>query len=229
MKSLNVVLPASEKTTAHPLEIRDCGLADYREVLQVQHVLCQKRRDDEIPNTVLIVEHTAVITLGARQSHNRLLASEEDLMQRKIDLVNIRRGGGATAHNPGQLVFYPILDLEQLQLGISEYIRELEAIGTELLGQLAVDAVSRKGLPGLWVGNRKVASIGVRVSKAITCHGMAINIYNDLAIFDFIVPCGLDNVEMTSVLKETGKRHSMARVKKQLAKLLTMHFSVSRR
>ncbi len=229
MKSLNVVLPASEKTTAHPLEIRDCGLADYREVLQVQHVLCQKRRDDEIPNTVLIVEHTAVITLGARQSHNRLLVSEEDLMQRKIDLVNIRRGGGATAHNPGQLVFYPILDLEQLQLGISEYIRELEAIGTELLGQLAVDAVSRKGLPGLWVGNRKVASIGVRVSKAITCHGMAINIYNDLAIFDFIVPCGLDNVEMTSVLKETGKRHSMARVKKQLAKLLTMHFSVSRR
>lgn len=229
MKSLNVVLPVSEKTTAHPLEIRDCGLADYREVLQVQHVLCQKRRDDEIPNTVLIVEHTAVITLGARQSHNRLLVSEEDLMQRKIDLVNIRRGGGATAHNPGQLVFYPILDLEQLQLGISEYIRELEAIGTELLGQLAVDAVSRKGLPGLWVGNRKVASIGVRVSKAITCHGMAINIYNDLAIFDFIVPCGLDNVEMTSVLKETGKRHSMARVKKQLAKLLTMHFSVSRR
>ncbi len=229
MKSLNVVLPASEKTTAHPLEIRDCGLADYREVLQVQHVLCQKRRDDEIPNTVLIVEHTAVITLGARQSHNRLLVSEEDLMQRKIDLVNIRRGGGATAHNPGQLVFYPILDLEQLQLGISEYIRELEAIGTELLGQLAVDAVSRKGLPGLWVGDRKVASIGVRVSKAITCHGMAINIYNDLAIFDFIVPCGLDNVEMTSVLKETGKRHSMARVKKQLAKLLTMHFSVSRR
>ncbi len=229
MKSLNVVLPASEKTTAHPLEIRDCGLADYREVLQVQHVLCQKRRDDEIPNTVLIVEHTAVITLGARQSHNRLLASEEDLMQRKIDLVNIRRGGGATAHNPGQLVFYPILDLEQLQLGISEYIRELEAIGTELLGQLAVDAVSRKGLPGLWVGDRKVASIGVRVSKAITCHGMAINIYNDLAIFDFIVPCGLDNVEMTSVLKETGKRRSMARVKKQLAELLTMHFSVSRR
>jgi lipoate-protein ligase B len=225
----NMRTAAHEKTDVHPLEIRDCGLADYREILQLQHTLCEKRRESEIPNTVLIVEHPAVITLGARQSRNRLLVSKEDLARRNIDLVSIRRGGGGTAHNPGQLVFYPILSLKQLQLGISEYVRELEAIGAELLGQFGVEAARRKGLPGLWVGGRKIASIGVRVSKQISFHGMAVNIHNDLAIFDLIIPCGLDNVEMTSVLKEAGKRHSMAGVKKQLARLLIMHFSASKR
>lgn len=229
MKSSNVENSTPENNDEHLLEIRDSGLADYREILQIQHILCEKRARGEIPNTVMIVEHPAVITFGARQSRNKLLASREDLTQRKIDLVNIRRGGGTTAHNPGQLVFYPILSLKQLQLGISEYIRELETIGVELLRQLDVDATRRKGLPGLWVEDRKIASIGVRVSKLTTYHGMAINIQNDLSIFDLIVPCGLDNVEMTSVLKETGKRHSMARVKEQLAKLLTTHFSVSQR
>jgi len=229
MKSSNVQTSASENIDERPLEIRDCGLADYREVLHIQHRLCEKRVQDEIPNTVLIVEHPAVITFGARQSRNKLLVSRENLIQRKIDLVNIRRGGGTTAHNPGQLVFYPILSLKQLQLGISEYVRELEAVGMELLGQLDVAAARRKGLPGLWVGDRKIASIGVRISKLTSYHGMAINIQNDLAIFDLIVPCGLDNVEMTSVLKETGKRHSMAHVKEQLAELLTTHFSASKR
>jgi len=208
-----------------PLRIIDCGLADYREALQLQHQLCEKRRESEIPNTVLIVEHPSVITLGARQSANKLLAGRNDLAQKKIDVVNIRRGGGTTAHNPGQLVFYPILNLQELNLGISEYIRELESIGTELLEQLDVHTERQKGFPGLWVGVKKIASIGVRVSKFITYHGMAINIQNDLSIFDFITPCGLDNVEMTSVLKETGKLHSMSQIKERLSQLLIRHFS----
>jgi len=138
--------------------------------------------------------------------------------------VDVRRGGGTTAHNPGQLVFYPILNLQKTGLGINQYIRELEAIGAELLKQLDVHSTRRKGAPGLWIGARKIASIGVRVSRYITYHGMAINIQNDLSIFDFIVPCGLDNVEMTSVLKETGKHHSMNLVKQKLSELLTKHF-----
>ncbi|HUU18419.1 MAG TPA: lipoyl(octanoyl) transferase LipB [Sedimentisphaerales bacterium] len=207
------------------LRIIDCGLANYRETLQLQHRLHEKRRRGEISNTVLIVEHPAVITLGARQSANKLLAGREDLAQKHIDVVDIRRGGGTTAHNPGQLVFYPIVHLQQLNLGISEYIRELESIGAELLEQLGVHAERQKGFPGLWVGAKKIASIGVRVSKFITCHGMAINITNDLSIFDFIAPCGLNDVEMTSVLKETGKRHSMSQTKERLSQLLIRHFS----
>lgn len=210
---------------ANHLHIIDCGLANYREALQLQHQLREKRHRGEIPDTVLIVEHPAVITLGARQSTNKLLADRKDLAQRRIDVVDIRRGGGTTAHNPGQLVFYPILNLRQLNFGISEYIRELESIGAKLLEQLDVHAERRKGFPGLWVGTKKIASIGVRVSKFITYHGMAINIQNDLSIFDFITPCGLDGVEMTSVLKETGKRCSISQVKEELSQLLIRHFS----
>jgi len=219
------MLAVTEKTKTHPLYICDCGLADYRQLLDRQRRLRDKRRHGQIPDTVLIVEHRPVITLGARQSANVLLADAETLAQKQIDVVNTRRGGGTTAHNPGQLVFYPILNLQQLNLGISEYIRKLEAIGAELLAQLGVDSRRRKGLPGLWVGDRKIASIGVRVSKFVTYHGMAINIQNDLSIFDLFVPCGLDEVEMTSVLKETGKRHSMSRVKEKLSQLLVGYFS----
>ncbi len=209
----------------NPLSIIDCGLSDYRQVLQLQHQLQEKRRRGEIPDTVLIVEHHPVITLGARQSANKLQASREELAKRNIEVVESRRGGGTTAHNPGQLVFYPILHLQQLGLGISEYIRKLEAIGIELLAQLGVNATRRKGFPGLWVGNKKIASVGVRVSKFVTYHGMAVNIQNDLSIFDFIVPCGLDNIEMTSVLKETGKQHPMNQAKENLKGLLIKHFS----
>lgn len=215
-----------DKTSVCPLEIRDCGLADYRDTLQMQQQLCRARQQGEIPNTALIVEHPAVVTLGARQSLNKLLISREELEKKRIDVVDIRRGGGTTAHNPGQLVCYPILHLQQLGLGISEYVRALEATGAELLGQLGVHSSRRKGAPGLWVAERKIASIGVRVSKSVTYHGMAINIRNDLSIFDFMVPCGLDNVEMTSVLKETGRDVSMSKVREDLARLLTRHFSM---
>ena len=223
-KNQNRKIVPAQASIANPLHIIDCGLVNYRETLQLQYRLREKRRRDEIPNTVLILEHQPVITLGARQSANKLLASREDLKHKHIDVVEIRRGGGTTAHNQGQLVFYPILNLQELNLGISEYIRNLESIGAELLEQLGVHSIRRKGFPGLWVNERKIASIGVRVSKFITYHGMAINIQNDLSIFDFITPCGLNGVEMTSVLKETDKRHSMSQVKKNLAELLKEHF-----
>jgi lipoate-protein ligase B len=219
------MLALTEKTKTRPLCICDCGLADYRQILDRQRKMRDQRRHGKIPNTILIVEHRPVITLGARQSANVLLADTETLTQKGIDVVNTRRGGGTTAHNPGQLVFYPILDLQQLNLGISEYIRTLEAIGAKLLAQLGVDSQRRKGLPGLWVGDKKIASIGVRVSKFVSCHGMAINIQNDLSIFDLFVPCGLDEVEITSVLKETGKLHSTSRVKEKLSQLLVGHLS----
>ncbi len=225
--------------TRIPLRVVDCGLANYQEVLQQQHELHEKRRQGEMPNTVLIVEHPPVITLGARQSANKLLVSREDLAARQIDVVDIRRGGGATAHNPGQLVFYPILHLQELGLAINEYIRQLETIGIELLEELGVYIQRRTGLPGLWVLQensklktqnsklRKIASIGVRVSKGVTYHGMAINIQNDLSIFDLMVPCGLTGVEMTSVLKETGKQRSMSELKEKLSQLLVRHFSTN--
>ncbi len=219
------MVEVERKIEGHRLCIRDCGVAEYRGVLELQYDLQEKRQRGEIPNTVLIVEHTPTITLGARKSANKLLAEVETIKESDIDIVEIRRGGGTTAHNPGQLVFYPIMNLAELNLGISEYVRMLEEIGMELLGQLGIEAGREKGYPGLWIGKKKIASVGVRVSKQITYHGMAINIKNDLGIFDLLVPCGLDAVEMTSVKRETKKDHSMADVKKRLSVLLVKHFS----
>ena len=213
------------KSLAEQIRILDCGLAKYGEILEKQHQLHEDRLLGKIPDTILIVEHYPVITLGARQSANKFLVGEEELAKNNIDVVETRRGGGTTAHNPGQIVFYPILNLQQFGLGINEYIRELEAIGIELLEYMDIQAQRKKGFPGLWVADRKIASIGVRVSKQITYHGMAINISNELNIFDLFVPCGLAGVEMTSVLKETGRKHPMNKVKEKLSHLLTEHFS----
>ena len=207
-------------------DVLDYGLMPYRDALQLQTELVEKRKCNQIANTVLILEHPPVITLGARQSANKLLTDETDLAQKNIELIPIRRGGGTTAHNPGQLVFYPIIDLKSIETGVTEYIRLLETIGIELLSFFGLQSQRRKGLPGLWVEDRKIASIGVKVQKWITFHGMAININNDLSIFDMIIPCGLDNVVMTSVLKETGKNTEMAEAKNKLKKLLIKHFSI---
>ncbi len=212
-----------DQRRAGDLQIIDCGLAEYRRVLELQGQLQEQRRAGEIGDTVLIVEHPAVITLGARKPANKLLADAEDLARRGIEVVEIRRGGGATAHNPGQLVFYPIIQLRDLRLDVNAYVRTLEAIGIELLAGLGVQSARRKGFPGLWVGERKTASIGVRVSRSVTCHGMAINIQNDLSIFDFVVPCGLDGVVMTSAQKETARTYDMGQVKEQLATVLSRH------
>jgi lipoyl synthase len=211
------------KIHCEPLQIRDCGVEGFRETLEVQHRLVEQRRQNEIGDTVLIVEHQPVITLGARQIANKLLIERDKLITQGIDVVEIRRGGGATAHNPGQIVFYPILNLQELHLDINQYIRTLEQIGIELLEQLGVKSERRKGFPGLWANGKKIASVGVRVSRQITHHGMAINIQNDLSIFEAIVPCGLENVKMTSVLNETGKEYSMQDVKNNLSQLLKHH------
>jgi lipoic acid synthetase len=214
---------AGRRTSTFTPDIRDCGLAYFHSVLDLQHRLVEQRRQNEIGDTILIVEHQPVITLGTRQSANKLLIGRDKLTAKGIDVVEIRRGGGATAHNTGQIVFYPILNLQELHLDINEYIRTLEQIGIELLEQLGVKGERRKGFPGLWVDDKKIASIGVRVSRQITHHGMAINIQNDLGIFDSIVPCGLENVKITSAFNETGKEYSMQDVKNNLSQLLKHH------
>lgn len=192
----------------------------YGECLALQQQLVAQRKNQAIGNTVLLVEHPPVVTLGARQSANKLLATEDQLKAQGIDLFAIRRGGGTTAHNPGQIVFYPILDLQSLDLGVNAYVRTLEAIGIDLLANLGVPAERKQGFPGLWVGPKKIASIGVRVTRMITFHGMAINIQNDLSIFDLFVPCGLDGVDMTSATQETGRTYDMHTVKQTLQTLI---------
>jgi lipoate-protein ligase B len=188
--------------------------------LEHQKDLQEQRKAQTIVDTVLLVEHTPVITLGARASANRLLVPEQTLQEAGIDLVPVRRGGGGTAHNPGQIVFYPILNLQERHWGISNYIARLEAVGMNLLAELDVKAEQVPGERGLWVGPRKIASIGVRISRSVTHHGMAINIKNDLRIFDYLIPCGLEGVVVTSVQEETGRQYAMQDVKERLVNIL---------
>ncbi len=222
---LRLAEKSEEPKTDSPLNILVMGPTDYRNVLQMQLQMVEQRQQEKIPNTVLIVEHTPVITLGARQTANRLLTPRVELEQRQIDVIDIRRGGGATAHNPGQLVVYPIINIKQLGLDVGEYIRALEDIGIELLEQLGVQSRRKRGMPGLWVGSKKIASIGVHIARFVTYHGIAINIQNDLSIFDSIVPCGIEGVKMTSVLEQTGKQFSMGLLKGKLSQLLINQFS----
>lgn len=191
--------------TTDKLTFLDLGIQPYRQVYALQQQIWQQRLVGECADTVILVEHPAVITLGARKSENKLRVPPEELNQRGIDTVAIGRGGGVTAHNPGQLVIYPILDLKSLAIGINEYVRQLEAVGMEILLSFGVVAQRRKGFPGLWTGQQKIASVGVQVRRWVCFHGIAINLNNDLSIFDYIVPCGLEGVRMTSAAEQLGK------------------------
>lgn len=213
------------KSTPRRLLLRDCGIMGYRQALQMQLDLCAQRLEGQIPNTVLVVEHPPVITMGARKTENKLLVKPDLLGEKGIEIVEIRRGGGCTAHNPGQIVVYPIIKLKSLNIGVNDYIRQLEAIGVELLDIFGIKSSRRKGFPGLWVGPRKIGSIGVQVKRWVTLHGMAININNDLSIFENIVPCGLDGVCITSVKNESGHENPMDAVKKKMMELCVKYFS----
>jgi lipoyl(octanoyl) transferase len=208
------------------LIIRDCGLIGYSQCLSLQLELLAERQADAVPNTILLVEHPPVITLGARKSENKLLADEDTLKTKGIEIVTIGRGGGTTAHNPGQLVIYPIIKLKTLKLDVPEFVRRVEQLGLELLDSLGVIAHRQKGLPGLWVGREKIASVGIQIKKWVTMHGIAINICNDLSIFDYIVPCGLKDVKMTSAAKQTGKTYSMKEPKKNASLLCKQLFNI---
>ncbi|OHB41820.1 MAG: lipoyl(octanoyl) transferase [Planctomycetes bacterium GWC2_45_44] len=207
------------------INIIDCGLKDYQSVLVMQKKTVKDLQTGAGSDTVFIVEHPPVITLGARSSANKLLEDSETIKNAGIEIVEIRRGGGTTAHNPGQLVIYPIINLKNRSLGVSDFVHLLEKIGIELLAELGVKCETIKSLPGLWTGEKKIASIGVQVKKWITFHGIAINISNDLSIFDLIVPCGLDNVIMTSAEKQLGKKVNMNNAKDILKKILLEKFN----
>jgi lipoate-protein ligase B len=232
------------------INIIDCGIKDYQSVLLMQENALQDLLAGTRKDTIFIVEHPPVITLGARNSANKLAKDTDIIKQAGIEIFQIRRGGGTTAHNPGQLVVYPIINLKKHSLGVSDFVHLLEKIGIELLAELGLNCGTKKGFPGLWINERKIASIGVQIKKWITCHGMAVNINNDLSIFDLIVPCGLENVKMTSAEKElrlrqptaphsggrgltkgggysgqVGKKINMADAKNTLKKNLLKHFT----
>ncbi len=191
----------------------DCGLMGYQEALELQEALHEAVLAGSTPSVILLVEHPPVITLGLHKDHNMLLLPKYRLDDLGIEVVQVRRGGGGTAHNPGQLVVYPIVRLQDFGFHVAPFVHYLEQIAMEVLQHTGVPSSRRNRYPGLWIEGRKIASVGIQIARGVSMHGIAINLYNDLGIFDHIVPCGIDGVEMTSAAREGGYDVPMRQLK----------------
>jgi lipoyl(octanoyl) transferase len=182
------------------VEVRRLGSVPYRGALALQESLAEGRRGGRLVDTLLLVEHPDVITIGARADDARvhILASAEALAARGIEVHETGRGGDVTYHGPGQLVGYPILDLKPDRCDVRRYVRDLEEVLIRVAADYGIEAARAPGLTGVWVGREKLAAIGVRISRWITSHGFAMNVSTDLRYFDLIVPCGIADRGVTS-------------------------------
>ncbi|MDE2804588.1 MAG: lipoyl(octanoyl) transferase LipB [Gemmatimonadota bacterium] len=191
------------------LSVRYCGLVGYPEALALQAELVARRRSGEIPDTLLLLQHPHVITLGSASHAEHLLLSSDELSAKRIGVYQAGRGGDVTYHGPGQLVGYPILDLKPDRQDLHAYLRSLERAIVRALQTLGIDGQRDPAGTGVWVAGAKVAAIGIRVSSGwITSHGFALNADPDLSYFDVIVPCGLHGRAVTSLSRLLGRRVS---------------------
>jgi lipoate-protein ligase B len=185
------------------LLVVELGLMPFAVALEVQRAAARSRISGELDQDLLIlVEHPPVITLGRSSKAHHLLASPELLTSRGVELFEVERGGDVTFHGPGQLVGYPIVDLKRHKQDLHWYLRQVEEALIRALAPLEIAAERRAGLTGVWTAGRKLASIGVHARDWVTWHGFALNVTTDLSYFDLMVPCGIADVEMTSVERE---------------------------
>ena len=203
------------------LDIIRLGRKAYDEVWDRQKKLVDERRLGTVPDTLILVEHDPVYTLGKNSNENHLLRSRD----KHIPVYQIERGGDVTFHGPGQLVGYPILDLHDHCLSVSWYMETLEAVLIETLGQFCIEARHRAGLTGVWVGEEKIAALGVRLSRWVSMHGFALNVNTDLKFFDGIIPCGIFEYDVTSMTRVLGKEVSMVEVEETLITIFRKLFS----
>jgi lipoate-protein ligase B len=192
--------------TTLPAQLIDLGRRDFAETLTMQRDLCAARQRDEIPDTLLLVEHPHVITLG-RGTHKENLLNTEG-----VPVYEVERGGDVTYHGPGQLVGYPVVLLRPGERDLHRYLRNLEEAIIRALAELGLSTGRRESWTGVWIGNAKLASIGVAVKKWVTLHGFALNVSTDLRMFGTINPCGLQANVMTSVAAALGREVTIAEV-----------------
>lgn len=190
-----------------PIRVVDLGRRPYGEVLALQRALCRERvQGARHEDLLLLVEHDpAVVTLGRSTRASSLPIPAGMLAAQGLEVFDVERGGDVTLHAPGQLVGYPILDLGGFRRDLHWYLRQLEEAQILALEGFGLEAGRNPGLTGVWVGSRKIASLGVHVKQWVTFHGFALNVTTDLALFGLIVPCGIPDVDMTSIARETGR------------------------
>lgn len=212
MKTVEPAISSPRNTAqavqAKRLDVMRLGRKSYAEVWDLQKHLVDRRKAGEIPDTLVLVEHDPVYTLGKNANEDHLLQSRPS----GIPVYRIERGGDVTYHGPGQLVGYPILDLHDHRLSVSWYMRSLEKVILNSLAHFRIDATRRQGLTGVWVQDEKIAALGVRLSRWVSMHGFALNVCADLVYFDGIIPCGLFEHGVTSMDRVLGRRLSIRTV-----------------
>ena len=183
------------------LEVQSMGLVSYQTALETQRNLVAARQAGQLPDQLLLLQHQPVITVGVsgRSGTNHILASPAELSEHGIEVIEVRRGGDVTYHGPGQLVGYPIIDLRPDRCDVHRYVRDLEEVLIRTVASYGVKARRRSGLTGVWVGEDKLAAIGVRLSRWVASHGFALNVTTNLEHFRLIVPCGLVGSGVTSL------------------------------
>ncbi len=194
----------NDSRMADEILVARCGTVPYEEARGLQRRLAERRQRGEVPDLLLLLEHPPVYTRGRRCRAEELPMGVEWYEAQGIEVRDTDRGGLVTYHGPGQLVAYPIVDLRAYGDDVHRYVRCLERVMVEALGEAGVQAETIEGLTGVWVGRRKIGSIGLHVSRGVTTHGLAINVNNDLQPFEWIVPCGIEGVAMTSLTRELG-------------------------
>jgi lipoyl(octanoyl) transferase len=201
------------------LEVRRLGVVAYAEALELQRALAEERRHDRIGDTLLLLQHPAVITVGVKGDGGRshVVASPGRLQALGIEVHETGRGGDVTYHGPGQVVGYPILDLKPDRCDVHRYVRDLEIVMTRVCADYGIRAERIEGLSGTWVGAEKIGAIGVRISRWITSHGFAFNVNTDLDHFRLIVPCGIDDRGVTSLSAQLGRDLPIDEVESALA------------
>ena len=216
------------------ISVLQLGTLDYSTALRLQQKLVEMRKQGQVGDVLLLLEHTPVITLGRNAKVSNILASPEQLNRRGVELFECDRGGDVTFHGPGQLVAYPIFDLrafpsgsaKRATMGAVEYVRNLEEVLIRACADYAISTERIAGLTGVWTmpesatPRAKIAAIGVHISRAVTSHGLALNVNTDLDYFKLIVPCGIESKPVTSMAQELGKEQSVEAV----AQSLSRHF-----
>ena len=202
------------------IDILNLGVKPYKEVWDLQKELVEKRRNGQINDTLILVEHEPVYTLGKNADENHILQhSPQD-----VKTYHIERGGDVTFHGPGQLVGYPILDLHNYKKSISWYMRSLEQLIIDTLAEYGITAERKVGLTGVWVGDEKIAALGVRVTRWVTMHGFALNVTPDLIYYSSIIPCGIFEYGVTSMAKLVTNEITVNSVKRVLTKMFMNQF-----
>ena len=206
------------------LEVLDLIIAPYQEVWDLQRKMQAQRIENRIKDTLILVEHYPVYTLGKNASRKNIIIDSNKV----IPVIETDRGGEVTYHGPGQLVGYPIIDLKNYKQSITWYMRSLEKIILQVLKKYAIIGTTKRGLTGVWVGDQKISAFGVRISKWVTMHGFSLNINTDLSNYEGIIPCGITDYGVTSISDILNKEINMQNLKKILVEEFSLFFKNER-